>query len=86
MPDHEGLKPCPFCGQSDTLYFLSNGIGSHSVGCNCGGEGPLGEDESEAAALWNRRAPVAGERTSTGAGTSRDAGDALGVAKVEQGR
>lgn len=52
----EDLKPCPFCGSSDTNENDQGGIAW--VGCNdCGTEGPTTDMLWEAIELWNRRNP-----------------------------
>lgn len=49
------LKPCPFCGGHGSLtddYRTDSVV----VACEvCGAFGPAGEDEEDAATLWNRR-------------------------------
>lgn len=55
QPDGEvALKACPFCGGTRTI--VTEGW---DVGCNsCGALGPDGDDEAEAIAAWNQRAPI----------------------------
>lgn len=64
------LKPCPFCGGTDSednatqqagLYLVSfkSAIGktAYRVECQCGVMGPSDLDQRVAATSWNRRAP-----------------------------
>lgn len=71
----EGLRPCPFCGRSDTMCFSNNHeecdddidvptmyivvCSMHDGGC--GAHSGYYETKREAAAAWNRRV----ERTCT---------------------
>ena len=58
MPDETmDLLPCPFCGAGgEALGFTSSAADNAYVFCECGGEGPAGENENDAAHLWNTRA------------------------------
>lgn len=54
----EELKPCPFCGESNTL-FVEHDV-SYYVVCNlcnygCGTTAPVVRSEQEAIEAWNRR-------------------------------
>lgn len=49
------LIPCPFCG-SEKIRMLSQ-MGRFSAWCiKCDAEGPTDREQSNAVALWNRRA------------------------------
>ena len=50
-------KPCPFCANrgAEDLRIKEYDSDAFCVMCDCGGEGPLGEDEHGAVACWNRR-------------------------------
>jgi Lar family restriction alleviation protein len=50
------LKPCPFCGGTPWITWL--GVCAARAECDCGAEGPFGNDDAEAAQLWNERAGV----------------------------
>lgn len=56
----QGLKPCPFCGDTAIRPHIT-GYGGYKIGCNtvnCVGlhcEGKLFESEEEAIESWNRR-------------------------------
>jgi len=49
------LKPCPFCGASDTSECFGNAAFIRCRQCGC--EGPRRIAKHEAAAAWNRRVP-----------------------------
>lgn len=57
----EELKPCPFCGKTESLYVYkempfawSSYVGCTLVDHGCGACGPIGESREEAIELWNR--------------------------------
>jgi Lar family restriction alleviation protein len=54
-PNREHLEPCPFCG-GGRQQQSSNGHESNLMVCECGAEGPPGEDDIEAIDRWNARA------------------------------
>lgn len=53
------LKPCPFCGRTDTLHFdryQSNGEWWGYIECTeCVMTGPVGKLEKDVVDAWNRR-------------------------------
>ena len=50
------LKPCPFCGSTET-FFICGALPTFRVCCaNCYAWGPLSEEKKEATEAWNRRA------------------------------
>ena len=55
----EKLKPCPFCGRTDTLHFdryQSNGEWCGYIECtNCIMTGPVGKLKIDVVDAWNRR-------------------------------
>jgi Lar family restriction alleviation protein len=56
------LKHCPFCGAVPTViedYIRGSMVFVVCGGCNT--RGPMGDDEREAAELWNRRVPTDSE-------------------------
>ena len=67
-PEVEEIKPCPFCGGTDSvdnvfqeamvnLVHHRNAMGrAYRVECNCGGNGSWSNDHAEAVAAWNTRA------------------------------
>ena len=49
------LKPCPFCGSDDVLFYGL--VHDCMVICkNCTSQGPARADQEGAAEAWNRRA------------------------------
>ena len=56
----EELKPCPFCGRTDTLHFdryQSDGEWWGYIECTeCIMTGPVGKLKRDAVDAWNRRA------------------------------
>jgi Lar family restriction alleviation protein len=54
------LKPCPFCGRTDTLHFdryQSDGEWWGYIECTeCIMTGPVGKLKKDAVDAWNRRA------------------------------
>lgn len=69
----EKLKPCPFCGKTDTIgvfshsqiedLYESKGLDCFAVCCDaqnggCGAVGGYEEERDDAIATWNRRAPL----------------------------
>lgn len=50
------LKPCPFCGSDQDVYW-SDAVSYIACG-RCGALGPDGDDEAEIARLWNTRPEV----------------------------
>jgi len=54
---HEELKPCPWCGDTDSLYFELLSVDEVCVVCEeCLASGPRGGDNMEAVIAWNARA------------------------------
>ena len=53
------LKPCPFCGRTDSLHidrYQSNGCWWAYVECTeCLATGPVGKLKKDAIEAWNRR-------------------------------
>ena len=54
----EGLKPCPFCGQTERLHKGDTGYGI-TVYCECRNSTRTYHSEEQAIAAWNRRAGIA---------------------------
>lgn len=53
----EELKQCPFCG-SGNVHVVDAKNGENSVECgDCCAVGPWKDEDVEAVAAWNRRAP-----------------------------
>lgn len=56
---NKDLKPCPFCGQDDSISigkYQCVGKWWYFVECtNCTGNGPVGNTEQAAADAWNER-------------------------------
>jgi hypothetical protein len=68
MPDRKKLKPCPFCGNQNPVYWCYTEDGTNlfsdrwAVLCyypdgGCGAEGSHQKSKEEAAAAWNERQP-----------------------------
>ena len=62
MADKIKLKPCPFCGKSESVHLLAHGTGIKRffiVRCECGlggcGANVTGATRRFAADNWNRR-------------------------------
>lgn len=55
IKERKELLPCPFCGGTNLCELGYDGL--VFIGCHtCATCGPSGEDEEQAAELWNRRA------------------------------
>lgn len=60
MTEHEKIKPCPFCGDRERLYWdlSADCTGSPMCGCfGCGAHVTHGT-VADAIAAWNRRADI----------------------------
>lgn len=65
MPEHDGeprvaegkLLPCPFCGKPATIAIdeIGNKCGA-CVDLKCRSEGPIADNDRDAAIRWNTRA------------------------------
>lgn len=55
MSDENELKPCPFCGGTNQI-IEGEDTGSEYFICDCGADGPGGDDGSMAIKRWNTRA------------------------------
>lgn len=51
------LKPCPFCGSSDSIFCLYKGLDRFIRCRKCKARGPWGESEEWARVGWNSRRP-----------------------------
>lgn len=57
----ESLKPCPFCGKSDSLVFVDDCRAYRQIVCDvfhggCGASSGMSSDIEDVIRVWNRRA------------------------------